>query len=198
MPGRMTRWMAAYRQRLRRVYPGIRKTDPRAQYAWVLEDHLSGQPHAHVVLTLPVVEWSDEWWDWVRWGRKAWERICGRHVPRQQWEVVRNQGRMSKYLVKYLTKLDLPLRLYAMMYRRRIWACSYPATPPEPAKGWHLERFECDREIEMDPSELMEKAFGEGWIRVYGQEGGNVWQWARSLQEPSGNEGSVDLRGSPE
>lgn len=200
MPRRVTRWMAAFRERLRRQRPGITRKDPEAQYAWVLEDHASGFPHVHIALGLHLTKGSDEWWGWIRWGRAAWNRIVGRVVLQQQWEVVRDSTKTRDYLCKYMIKQGMPVWVYAAMYRQRLWAASKKAPDPDPPKGWTLTGYMSHKEALGVWGNLENLGRDEGWRLDFGSDESSVVQWSRDMRLPSplGPDDGMSIDGPPD
>jgi hypothetical protein len=106
---------------------GRKRAIPRVLYAWAIEPHASGYPHAHLVTAL---RWCDRAWQSRTWGRitrnaRAW-------VHRTQLD---DKSGKCRYLTKYITKAAWPLDLCAISQRRRLFWSALPL-PWSPPSGW--------------------------------------------------------------
>lgn len=106
---------------------GRKRAIPRVLYAWAIEPHQSGYPHAHIVTAL---RWCDRAWQSRTWGRitrnpRAW-------VHRTQLD---DKSGKCRYLTKYITKAQWPIDLCAISQRRRLFWSALPV-PWKPPGGW--------------------------------------------------------------
>lgn len=110
---------------------------PVVLYAWALERHESGYPHAHIVLGC---EWVD-----AGWARKTWRRITGMKRVSPEIVPLTNESDVHQYLTKYITKAVWSIDVCVMLKRRRLF---WSAMPLEwkPPKG--ETRIKADDRVE--------------------------------------------------
>jgi hypothetical protein len=111
-------------------------------YAWAIEPHKSGYPHVHIATT---ADWIDR-----AWLISAWREATGASVRCGRAERVRDASETCHYLAKYVSKTSLPMDILAVLYRRRLWACTLPVweedaswspePPHEDASPWRSVR----------------------------------------------------------
>lgn len=91
---------------------------PKVLYAWALERHESGFPHAHVVVGCE--------WVGADWMRKTWRRITG--MKRLSPEVVglTTESDVHQYLTKYITKAFWSIDVCVMLKRKRLFWSAMP------------------------------------------------------------------------
>jgi hypothetical protein len=127
-------------------------------YAWCIEDHKSGYPHVHFVST---TKWLG--YDWLR---DLWARITGLGRSWCHVSPVKDPARARAYLTKYATKGRLSLDVLAIMFRRRIWTCTFQrpaiAEVEEPPK-WFLERGISSEGARHEHLDSLTRQAPDGW-----------------------------------
>lgn len=103
----------------------------RLPFLAVMEPHVSGWPHLHIMLRMPYVPWA--------WLRDQWEDITGSRGVRI--EHIDNQGRVAKYVAPYCSKCAVKIGT-----AKRYWQSQdYDLRTDKPVKqkfapgeGWEL------------------------------------------------------------
>lgn len=90
--------------------------EDKLEYAWALESHESGFPHVHMCINATWLDYS--------YVRELWSRACGVMVARINGRRVWSVDGICRYLSKYVSKGGLELAILAILYRRRLWACT--------------------------------------------------------------------------
>lgn len=109
----------------------LRETGRKLEYAWVLEAHASGWPHAHLVVNEPYVDY--------RWCAEAWAAARRGQVAMIFGKAVYSRDGVCHYLVKYLTKARITPCLVAMLAGKRLFASTMPAREPD-GPLWRIAR----------------------------------------------------------
>ncbi len=144
------------------------------EYAWVLEPHKVGYPHVHMCVNATFIAYS--------FMRELWARACGVMFARINGRRVWSVDGVCRYLSKYISKGGLTVDILAILYRRRLWACTYPAAKRPEAK-WIQDKSNTSRDIEMMCQERATWGAQDGWSCAYGADG-EYAVWAR-VSRPS-------------
>jgi hypothetical protein len=131
------------------------------RYAWVLEPHVVGYPHIHMCVNLTYLSY-----DFVR---ELWSRACGVLWARINGRKVWNRDGVCRFLSKYISKGGLTLDILALLYRKRLWACTYPSKPKAESR-WIPDTDKNSNIIEMECEQRETWGRDDGWKLESGQE----------------------------
>jgi hypothetical protein len=135
------------------------------EYAWVVEAHKSGWPHAHLVHNLAWLtnEWADE----------AWRRASGTNADFVHQREIKKKYEEHHYLEKYLTKAYLPVCVLSLIKGKHIFGSTIPRNEEE-SKGWLLLQIQQFKSIDPMLKGTCERLIAAGARREKWADG----QWA--------------------
>ena len=146
------------------------------EYAWVIEPHGDGFPHVHMVTNATWFEY-----DFLR---ELWSRSCGAQTAWVYGEAVYQIDGACRYLCKYISKSVMTIEILALVYGRRLWACSIKAAE-RPDPFWFRD------DVGGEPANAEESEHAEDWARVNGwklesSKPGGYALWSRVLPDCQG------------
>ena len=124
---RVHAWLRRFTIKLRRWVRGDAGQSFKGEsfeYAWALEPHKSGYPHVHLVTSSRFIPWAVV--------KSLWNESTGYHASSMKAKRVDDVGGVSQYLAAYISKEVFPDELFALLFRKRLWACTLPAPKREP------------------------------------------------------------------
>lgn len=146
------------------------------EYAWVIEPHADGFPHVHMVVN---ATWLD-----YNFLRETWSRSCGAATAWVYGEVVYQIDGACRYLCKYISKSALSIEILAILYGRRLWACSIKAAE-KPDPFWFRDDIGGAPVTAAESENAEEWARDNGWKLESSKPGGYAL-WSRILPNRSG------------
>jgi hypothetical protein len=160
-PAAASRLFHAVRAHVRRCPQlwGLHPDDP-FHYAWVLEAQERGAPHIHAVTNVWVPSLPYLW--------SMWQEVMGGLRSRIDVEEIIHKRNAERYLVKYITKARLTRDIYAIMYRRRVWATTLKLGEQGPS-SWERVGY-------LNPG-VTHRAIKRS--EEFGEDGGWDLEWAR-------------------
>ena len=147
--------------------------EEKLEYAWVLEPHQDGWPHVHMVVNSAFISYA--------WLREAWRRAMGATRAWVYGEKVYSIDGACRYLSKYISKATLTPDILAIVYGRRLWACTLKrADKPDPK--WFRELGSTSDDARLS-SEI-----GDAWMPEEGWEvreakRGGYTLWVRPMAQ---------------
>lgn len=167
MPRWVSRYCAALRGAARRDREEFQLDGGKLDYAWALEAQKDGTPHAHLVFSAG--------WIPASWSIETWNRITGCVMAWQRIEQIRDRSDMCRYLCKYIVKAGLSDDVLAILYRRRLFASTMPASSSG-TLGWEVVGpiGEVEASSQCDDPEGWARWSG-GWRVAWSGPGGAEW-----------------------